>query len=185
MQNSVLLQAQAAKSTAIEPVNSRTKMQKQLRVCILLSLLLVLGVTVDAQNYNTGIGIRAGLSNGLTIKHFIGNSRAIEGIFASRWHGWNFTGLYEIHAQAFGVSGLNWYYGLGGHIGYWSNKKPHPWFDDDDSHSVIGVDGILGMEYVIKEIPFSFSLDWKPGFNFVGYTGFWADEFAFSVRYVF
>lgn len=47
------------------------------------------------QDYNTGIGLRAGYSNGLTIKHFIGERNAVEGIISSRWQGFNITGLYE------------------------------------------------------------------------------------------
>ena len=51
--------------------------------------------------------------------------------------------------------------------------------------SVIGIDGILGMEYNIQEIPFNISLDWKPAFNLIGYTGFWGDEIALSIRFIF
>jgi hypothetical protein len=72
-----------------------------------------------AMDHGTGIGVRGGLSNGLTVKHFIGEKTAIEGLLASRWGGLNITGLYEIHnAAAFDVSRLNWYYGLGAHIGF-------------------------------------------------------------------
>ena len=54
----------------------------------------------NAQAYNTGIGLRGGLSDGLTIKHFIEEKAAIEGILGSRWKGISITGLYEIHNQA-------------------------------------------------------------------------------------
>jgi len=154
-----------------------------------LSIVLVLGllslVTLNAQDYNTGIGIRGGLSNGLTVKHFIGSDTAIEGLLSTRWRGFNITGLYEIHDQAFDTPRLNWYYGFGGHIGFWGGYKNHPWFEDDASYTVIGIDGIIGIEYNIEPIPFNISLDWKPGFNIIGYTGFWGDELAFSVRYIF
>ena len=140
----------------------------------------------NAQDYNTGIGIRGGLSNGLTVKHFISKNSAIEGIIASRWSGFNITGLYQIHANAFDTPRLNWYYGFGGHIGFWNGKyKNHPWFEDAGSYSVIGIDGIIGLEYNIEAIPFNISLDYKPGFNFIGYNGFWGDEFAFSIRFIF
>ena len=49
----------------------------------------------------------------------------------------------------------------------------------------IGIDGIIGIEYNIEPIPFNISLDWKPGLNLIGYTGFWGDELAFSIRYIF
>lgn len=92
------------------------------KLLFVLLIALFLGFESKAQDYNTGIGLRGGLSNGLTVKHFIGNKTAIEGIFDSRWHGFSLTGLYEIHNQAFNTERLNWYYGVGGHIGFWDTK---------------------------------------------------------------
>ena len=156
------------------------------RLLVAFTMFAVIGFTANAQDYGTGIGFRVGSSNGLTIKHFIGSETALEGLILSRWNGFNITGLYEIHNEAFSTPGLNWFYGFGGHIGFWHGSPNHPWFDNDtNSHSVIGVDGIVGIEYNLSNIPFNISLDWKPGFNIIGYTGFWSDELAFSVRFIF
>ena len=43
-----------------------------------LLLLMAFSVSVDAQNYNTGIGFRGGLSNGFTIKHFVSSTNAVK-----------------------------------------------------------------------------------------------------------
>jgi hypothetical protein len=151
----------------------------------IVSLILLLAVTTGiAQDYNTGIGFRGGSSNGLTVKHFITSDAAIEGLLSTRWRGLNITGLYEIHAQAFDVPRLNWYYGGGGHIGFWDGGPNHPWFNTG-TYTIIGLDGIIGIEYNIEPIPFNISLDWKPAFNIIGYTGFWGDEVALSIRYIF
>jgi hypothetical protein len=156
------------------------------KLLIVFALFFLMGTAVTAQDYNTGIGVRGGLSNGLTVKHFIGNNVAIEGLLTSRWDGFNITGLYEIHAyEAFDVPRLNWYYGAGAHLGFWKGRPSHPWFTDNQTYTVLGIDGIIGMEYNIEEIPFNISLDWKPGFNLLGHTGFWGDELALSVRYIF
>ncbi|RIH64070.1 hypothetical protein D1164_16010 [Mariniphaga sediminis] len=154
------------------------------KVFLASTLFLLVVLSANAQDYNTGIGVRGGLSNGLTVKHFIESDRAIEGLLSSRWRGFNITGLYEIHAQAFDTPRLNWYYGFGGHIGFWDGYDDHPWFDDNDNYTVVGIDGIIGIEYNIEPIPFNISLDWKPGFNIIGYTGFWGDEIALSVRFI-
>lgn len=138
----------------------------------------------SAQDYSTGIGFRGGYANGLTIKHFVSRKAAFEGILSSRWKGFNITGLYEIHAQAFDVRRLNFYYGAGCHIGFWKGKDVD-WADNDDDYTVIGIDGILGLEYNFREIPINLSIDWKPAFNFVGYSGFWGDGGALSIRYIF
>ncbi len=157
---------------------------KKLLFTIIVPLFLIL--SAGAQDYNTGIGFRGGLSNGLTIKHFISYNSAIEGLLSTRWRGFHITGLYEIHNQVFGTPRLNWYYGAGAHIGFWDGHRDHPWFKDDvNSHSVIGIDGIIGIEYNIEPIPFNISLDWKPGLNILGYTGFWSDELALSLRFIF
>lgn len=138
----------------------------------------------NAQDYNTGIGLRGGFSNGLTVKHFISEKAALEGILASRWSGFEITGLYEIHHRAFDTDRLNWYYGFGAHIGFWNGKKV-PWSENDDQYTVVGVDGILGLEYNFREVPINLSIDWKPELNFYGYSGFWADGGALSIRYIF
>ena len=111
--------------------------------------------------------------------------QTIEGILAARWKGFIITGLYEIHNnQGFEVDRLYWYYGFGGHIGFWDGSNVS-WADDDDSYTVIGIDGILGLEYNFSEVPINLSIDWKPAFNLVGYSGFWGDGGAISIRYIF
>jgi hypothetical protein len=138
----------------------------------------------NAQDYKTGIGLRGGLANGLTVKHFLGEKSAVEGIIASRWRGFELTGLYEIHATAFEVERLKWYYGFGAHVGFW-NGSYAGWGTSGTSYTVVGVDGILGLEYSLKDIPINIGLDWKPAFNIIGYTGFWGDGGALSIRYIF
>jgi len=152
---------------------------------ILTTLVLIAIITYsNAQDYSTGIGIRGGLFNGITIKHFIGSKSAFEGILTSRWLGYNITGLYEIHNQAFNTPGLNWYYGFGGHIGVWNGANVS-WVNDSLNHTVIGVDGVLGLEYNFSGVPINLSADWKPALNLIGYSGFWGDSGALSIRYIF
>ena len=158
-------------------------MKKIFFICILV---LGLGTIAKAQDYNTGIGFRGGFSSGLTVKHFVGSKAAFEGILSTRWNGFIVTGLYEVHNQAFNAEGLKWYFGFGGHIGFWNgNYSKNYWGDYGTSYTVVGIDGILGLEYSFSEVPINLSLDWKPAFNFVGYSGFWADGGALSIRYIF
>jgi hypothetical protein len=161
------------------------KFNEMKRNLLIIAVFFIALTTGNAQDYNTGIGIRGGLSQGITVKHFISQNAAIEGLLSTRWQGFHLTGLYEIHSNAFDTPRLNWYYGFGGHIGFWGDNRDHPWFDDTRSYTVLGIDGIIGIEYNIEAIPFNLSLDWKPGFNLIGYTGFWADEVALSIRYIF
>ncbi len=156
------------------------------RLVLLLAAGLFFASTATAQDnsYKTAAGIRAGLMAGLTIKHFTNTRGALEGIVSSRWGGVNITGLYEIHDVAFDEPGLNWYYGFGGHVGFWGGDR-NPWFDDNDTHTVVGVDMILGIEYTIPGSPVNLSLDWKPAVNLIGDSGFLVDDVALSLRFAF
>ncbi len=149
-----------------------------------LLLTLYFSFVYNAQEYKTGIGIRSGWGSGLTLKHFLGDQTAFEGILNSQWRGFSITGLFEIHKPAFNTDRLKWYYGGGGHIGWW--KGEYNWrFEKYGNNTVIGIDGVLGMEYNFDFIPINIGLDWKPALNLVGASGFWGDGGAFSIRYIF
>jgi len=151
---------------------------------LLLAFIVMAAMTTlsNAQEYETAAGLRGGLYNGVTIKHFLGGKSAVEGILTTRWYGFNVTGLYELHSwRAFDVDRLNWYYGAGGHLGN-MDKNSTALFTGD---LVIGVDLILGIEYTFEEIPVNLGVDWKPAFNLVGGSEFIGDGGAFSARYVF
>ena len=155
---------------------------KKLIFILLIALFFVF--ESKAQDYLTGIGLRGGAWNGLTVKHFLSQNTAVEGLFDSRWHGFNLTGLYEIHNQAFNTERLNWFYGVGAHIGFYDTQYKN-WGSNTGKYTIIGVDGILGLEYNFKELPINLSIDWKPTFNLSGYSGFWGDGGALSIRYIF
>lgn len=154
------------------------------KLTVILFIILSFSFSLNAQQYKTGLGLRGGLANGITVKHFIGKKAAIEGILSSRWAGFGITGLYEMHYPAFDTKGFYWYWGGGGHIGVWDGHDA-AWADDDKSYTVIGADGILGLEYNFTEIPLNISVDWKPAINFVGHSGFWYDGGGISIRYLF
>ena len=141
-------------------------------------------IHLSAQNYETGIGLRFGISNGITLKKFVSSEAAIEGIIALRKKGVGFTGLYEKHATAFDVKELQWYYGFGGHVGFWDDHRKYsdPIFSED-AETRAGIDGILGLEYTIEEIPFSISMDYHPFVNLIGYNGLQGTA-AVSLRFI-
>ncbi|MFT7035161.1 MAG: hypothetical protein ACJA2S_003683 [Cyclobacteriaceae bacterium] len=154
------------------------------RTVILVITGLCLSSIGLAQDYNTGIGLRGGYFNGITIKHFIGGKVVLEGILNSRWKGYQVTGLYEIHNEAFQTERLKWYYGLGAHIGFWDGNRTK-WGEGGTNYTVVGLDGILGLEYNFSETPFNLGIDWKPTLDIGGYSGFWGDGGAISIRYIF
>jgi hypothetical protein len=152
---------------------------------VLLTLIMTVSIMllVRGQEYKTALGLRGGFSSGLTIKHFTGSKAAFEGLLTTRWQGFVITGLYEIHNIAFDVNRLRWYYGGGAHIGFYNGSHVY-WGTYGTEYTIVGIDGILGMEYTFSEIPINIGIDWKPVLNIVGYSGLWS-EGGISVRFVF
>ncbi|HBS87942.1 MAG: hypothetical protein A2W91_10505 [Bacteroidetes bacterium GWF2_38_335] len=151
----------------------------------LIVLIFVAAVAAKAQDYNTGIGIRLGPFSGVTLKHFLGEGKAVEGILNTRYHGFSIHGLIEFEKPLGDVSGLSWYFGFGGHIGFYDRYNFPDHYAYHEDIVTIGADGILGIEYTFEEIPLNLSIDWKPQIDLIGYGEFWGDGFALSARYIF
>ena len=157
-------------------------MKKIFLVALLVSSFVF---TVNAQNnsseYKTAIGVKF-YPGAITVKSFISNNTALEGLASFFTYGFRFTGLYEIHGDINGVNGLKWYAGPGAHIGTWNDawKKTYP---SRPTGLNIGVDGVLGLDYKLSGAPLNFSLDWQPSFNIVGYNYFEGGWGGLAIRY--
>ena len=145
---------------------------------LIAGLLLAITSTISAQNYNTGVGARVGFFNGITVKHFLSPSNALEGIVNFRWGGAIVTGLYEWQQPIPGAPGLDYFLGVGAHVGFFDSYK---W--DESASTVIGADVIAGLEYTFPTAPFTIGLDYKPAFNIIGDNHIWADGLALSLRF--
>jgi hypothetical protein len=154
-------------------------MKKTLFIIILTA---GMAIAANGQDYKTAVGLRAGVPYGLTIKHFVSPKNAFEGILASRWGGFVVTGFYENVHWTGEYPGLNWFWGVGAHVGFWDNN---PYYINTNGNAVIGIDGILGLEYTFDEIPLNLSLDILPSFNLIGHTGWNGINGGLSIRYVF
>jgi len=160
---------------------------EKIYIAVIMAFVAILFTSeLKAQSYSTGIGLRSGVSNGLTVKHFIRENVALEGILHTRWQGLVITGLYEVHRDISEVRGLRWFYGGGAHIGSWNGNRSPPWARQDfRGATVIGIDGIIGLDYIFTDAPINLSLDYKPAFNLTNDAGFWGDEVALSIRFAF
>ena len=145
---------------------------------LIAAVLLVISSSISAQNYNTGIGARVGFFNGITVKHFGSPSNALEGIVNFRWGGAIVTGLYEWQQPIPSAPGLDYFLGVGAHVGFFDSYK---W--DNEASTIIGADVIVGLEYTFPTAPFTIGLDYKPAFNIIGDNHIWADGVALSLRF--
>lgn len=151
------------------------------KIFITTLLIVAFTSTINAQNYQTGFGVRLGYDSGLTLKNFFSPNSAFEGILSFSPRYFQLTGLYEYQQPVPGAPNLDWYLGLGAHIGGIHKDKSHY-----DNAFLVGGDLIAGLEYIFPQAPFTVSLDWKPSFNFTNsYNDYWFAGLALSLRYTF
>jgi hypothetical protein len=158
---------------------------KKLKLLISV-FVLVASTTVFAQDYKKAIGFRGGFPTAITGKYFVNKTDAIEGLLSGYRGGFEVTGLYEKHANAFDIPYLNWYYGGGAHIGFFDNIISRPYYYNDNRASgfLVGIDGIFGIEYTLTEIPFVIGIDVKPTFDFAPEPRLWPGG-GISFRFYF
>src|SRR5699024_4160829 len=164
-----------------------------------LGFMLCLPLASNAQlDSEHAIGGRFGSSQGITYRHTLAPDRAIEGILGvqsnSSANRFRLMGLYEYHKPLnVSIEGFSWFYGFGGSIGSYRAKA----FNRVESNGsevrvepgtelLLSIDGIIGVEYQIPEVPLSVSLDVKPYFDFVQESSLrLIDPIGFSIRYKF
>jgi hypothetical protein len=144
---------------------------------------VIMACSVDAQIFRTAVGVRGGVTQGFTLKHFVTNNTGFDFILGSHYRGASFIALYQIHNHnVFDVPNLSFFYGFGGHIGHY-NHQYAPWGFTENT-SVIGADLVIGIEYTFDEIPVNIGLDIKPALNIIPEVRYWQGG-ALYIRYVF
>jgi hypothetical protein len=131
--------------------------------------------TTNSMTYKTAIGIKIWDGGGASLKTFIEDKAALEFIAFFNGNGSRITGLYEIHGDLSTEGNLKWYIGPGAHVGFYKVNNV--------SSSIIGVDGVIGIDYKAKNLPLNVSLDWQPAFEFkknYGFSGSWG---GLGIRY--
>ena len=150
---------------------AKVKIINCIAVVVLMSATSML---LSAQPYEHSVGVRAGYSSGIVYKAFFRHRpTAIEGGLLYNRHGFSLNALAEYHPELFRNKRILVYVGGGAFGGSW---------EDDFS---LGLAGVAGIEYILRDLPLSFSADWKPMLNL--YRNFEYDlvDFGVSIRYHF
>ena len=137
---------------------------------------------VQAQTYKTAVGIRlssknAVVNNSVSFKHFINEKAAIEALFTFDKRT-AIGALFEMHTPVTSANGLSWYYGGGAYLGFDSDKN-------NPSRSLMGAQGIVGLDYKFPDFPVNLALDWKPELNIIDNINFEPSAIAFTIRFAF
>ncbi|MGG9961513.1 hypothetical protein [Ferruginibacter sp. SUN106] len=154
-------------------------MKKQIILAAIIALFSISSANAQSmgRTYKTALGVKVLDGAGITLKHFVNDKAALEGIGYFWSHGTRITGLYELHFDINDAPGLKWYIGPGAHLGFYNTKY--------GGGSFAGVDGVLGLDYKINNAPLNLSIDWQPSFEFGtgrGFTGSWG---GLGIRYTF
>jgi len=143
----------------------------------------------DAQpesGYKTALGVRLSSStamqnNSISIKQFISDKTAIEGLFTFG-DPLALGALLEFH-KPLTPSGLRYFYGAGAYIAFL--KKVNTTTQKTSTDPNFGAQGVIGLNYKFKNIPINISLDWKPELNIVSDINFEPAAIGFSARFTF
>jgi hypothetical protein len=146
----------------------------KVKLVITLLCLTICTTTTRAQIYKNALGFRiSGVSSlggaGVTYKHYLNESRAIEAIFSFK-DPIGIGGMYQVHKPWTILENLNWFYGGGAFVTF---DKPNAGF---------GTMGIIGADYKFEAIPLNISLDWKPEIAFAPKFALNFNTFALSMR---
>ena len=161
---------------------------------ILTFFLLLMINTSYSQNYTQAIGFRGGYTSGVTYRQYIDDNEALEGIISWKTKGLIISVIKQFsEPYSFDFSDhLFVCYGYGGHFGYKYSDHYNSFFGRFNYQSkkispIVGMDGYLGLEYRIYELPFIFGIDYKPFFEFSTrqYFRLQLGDVAFAVKYRF
>lgn len=156
---------------------------------IILSAIMLIGLafTTQAQEISkNALGLRLGDNDGfggeISYQRALSDNNRIEADLGWRnskeVDAFKLTGIYQWVWNIDG--GFNWYAGVGGGLGSWSNNSIN------DSGTFVFAAGDIGIEYGFKEVPILLSLDFRPEFGGSGYySNNYGSDVALGIRYQF
>ncbi len=159
------------------------------KIIVTLLVVLTTGIfyTASAQQpYKTALGVRlsssnAMVSNAISVKHFINDKMAVEGLL-SFGDPLALGALLELH-QPLSSPGLSWYYGGGAYLAFLKTVNTTTQKTSTDPN--LGAQGVIGLDYKFTNIPLNISLDWKPELNIVNDINFEPAAIGFTARFTF
>ena len=159
---------------------------KKLFILLFVAGMAISGLQAQDAGYKTALGVRlsssnAIVSNSVSLKHFVTNKMAIEGLL-SFGDPLAIGALVELH-NPLSAAGLSWYYGGGGYIGFLKTVNANT--QKTSTEPNFGAQGVLGLDYKFNNIPLNISLDWKPELNIVSDINFEPAAIGFTARFTF
>ncbi len=133
---------------------------KKILFTFLLAAVIGSFSNLSAQNYKTALGVRLSSSNAMqnnsvSIKQFINQKTAIEGLFTFG-DPLALGALVEFY-KPLTPEGLSWFYGGGGYISF--VKKVNVATQKSTTDPNFGAQGIVGLDYKFNNIPLNINFE--------------------------
>ncbi|MDD4922002.1 MAG: hypothetical protein PHS30_05935 [Bacteroidales bacterium] len=139
-----------------------------------LAVCFAIATTAGAQKQALGLRVGGGSFFGAEVSYQkdLGSANRLEADLGLESSGAALTGIYQWVWDLNSIAdGVKWYAGVGAGVRLSDNIGA-------------GLNGQIGIEYTLKEIPLQFSLDARPGWYFGNSYGFGAGA-ALGIRYKF
>lgn len=165
-----------------------------MRNLYIIILLLLLSPSAFSQYYQKEIGFRGGYSSGITFRVNLEEDLSYEAQLSYRDHGGIFTIIRQKRMEM-GMDQLgNWefLYGFGAHAGFYFTDSyriifREVYFGREVFTPVVGMDGYVGIDYRLVDVPISFGVSFQPHMEIslkqVFGINLW--DFGFHMRYMF
>ncbi len=132
-------------------------------------LLLALSATAFSQYYPKEVGLRGGYSSGITFRVNLDEELSYEAQLSYRNQGAIFTIFRLKHQEIAMDKSGNWdfIYGMGAHTGFYFTDSYRIFFEEIYYNQnlftpVFGVDGYIGVDYILEYLPISFGVSFQP-----------------------
>ena len=158
----------------------------------ILLFILSFPLFASAQVFDRALGIRGGVTSGFEYRIYTDDANSYKFLLGTN-NGLRIHGFKEFHRYDLFTftDQLIFFYGAGIHGGYenWDEyyvKDNISWHENHTAF-VMGLDGLVGLEYMFYEVPLSIGLEAKPFLDIFGQHMFHFEPFdiAFTLKYLF
>jgi len=165
------------------------------RLILLISFLMISSL-IHSQVFERQLGLRLGVTSGITGKVIKDKKSAIQGTLGFRNGGIQLYTLLEAYKELDQKHNWYMYFGGGAHVGYvngynkvrrWSNTNGYYWEEEFTSGPVLALDAVIGVVYCIPTIPLTLFAEFKPWAELQSFNKFRVNfyDFGFGIVYRF
>ena len=151
---------------------------------IIIAIVAVFAMSTAANAQIQDLGVRGAFGSGsgaeLSAMWGLGGNRLETDLgWAGNKH-WSYINLSGIYQWTWNLAGdFGWFAGVGANVGLYTSD-----IEDYSDGLGLGILAQIGLEFNPSAIPFQFTLDFRPQWDFIGHSGFGYGA-AIGIRYRF